>query len=228
MFFDPNSHNRWILYIVPLEPEVSMSFVISLDIDSSGSKGTIWGYSHALQIQRHSGIFCSIKGACSKIFVKRIFFKLTEICDHFSSQYYHPRWKNCKFVSLYKVISENNVNVIYYFIKWLKPHFPISESVFQSLLLNYREFVHETSHIKASTYDSTSGTKTSMFEKFGGMRMSIRISMFNNFCQYRFSRILPLLLKNSLLYMPLSAMCLGIGPFNSIMCAIWSANKTMN
>ncbi len=27
--------------IAPLEPEVSMSFVISLDIDSSGSKGTI-------------------------------------------------------------------------------------------------------------------------------------------------------------------------------------------
>ncbi len=42
-------------HMVPLEPEVSMSFVISLDIDTSGSKGTnitiAWYFDDIVQLQ---------------------------------------------------------------------------------------------------------------------------------------------------------------------------------
>ena len=38
---------------------------------------------------------------------------------------------------------------------------------FHSFRLNYREFVHEL-HTKPSKYDSTSGTRISMFEKLWG------------------------------------------------------------
>ncbi len=53
--------------------------------------------------------------------------------------------KKPKVVSLLQVIRENKVYVIYCFIKYWKPHFVISEMVFQRFLLNYTEFVHETS-----------------------------------------------------------------------------------
>ncbi len=75
---------------------------------------------------------------------------------------HHKLWKNCKFISFLKVFGENYVNVIHCFIKWWKPCFLISEKVFHQC----REFAHETSHIKR--YDSTSGSKISMFEKIGG------------------------------------------------------------
>ncbi len=49
---------------------------------------------------------------------------------------------------------------------------------FYSLLLNYKEFVHETSHINPSKYDSTFLTKITMFEKNRGMRLWIGTSTF--------------------------------------------------
>ncbi len=60
----------------------------------------------------------------------------------------------CKFVSLLKVISENNINVIYCRIKWWQPHFLISKTVFHWFLLNFSEFVHETSQTPAIACES--------------------------------------------------------------------------
>ncbi len=68
------------------------------------------------------------------------------------------------------------------FLKWWKPRFLISKTVFHWFLPNYKEFVHETSHIESSKYDSTSGTKIFIcLKKFWGMRLWIGTSTFNNY-----------------------------------------------
>ena len=70
--------------------------------------------------------------------------------------------KKSKFVSLLPVIRENNV--YFYLLQWLfykivETRFLISEMVFHRFIVNYTDFVHETSHVKPSKYDLTSGTK---------------------------------------------------------------------
>ncbi len=67
------------------------------------------------------------------------------------------------------------------FLKWWKPRFLISERSFHWFLPNCKQFVHETSHIQPSKYDSTHGTKISIhvcLKKFGVMRMLIGTSTF--------------------------------------------------
>ncbi len=68
------------------------------------------------------------KGDCSVIFGKWVFFRLTDMVTFQTN--YHSRWKKYTFVSLLKVITENNVNVIYCFIKWWETCCLISERVF--------------------------------------------------------------------------------------------------
>ncbi len=54
-----------------------------------------------------------------------------------------------------------------------------NKKFFHTLLVNYKEFVHETVLTKPSKYDSTSGTKISICLKiFGGMMLWIGTSTF--------------------------------------------------
>ncbi len=84
--------------------------------------------------------------------------------------------------------------------------FLISERVFNSLLINYKVFLYEISHIKHSKYDSTTGIKkiSNMFTNWGGVRLSIGTTTFNAvlFCYvYSYHRkihVLPNLLPNAI------------------------------
>ncbi len=60
------------------------------------------------------GVEGEIKGTCSEIFGKLLFFKLTDRYSHFSNQYIIQGEQIAKFFSLLKVIRvrENNFNVI--------------------------------------------------------------------------------------------------------------------
>ena len=77
------------------------------------------------------------------------------------------------------------------------------QEVFHWFLQNYTNFAHEISHIKPSKYDSTFGTKISMFEKSWGMRLWIGTSTF----KLQYSKVLwafPFSIQSNLIYMYLS------------------------
>ncbi len=84
----------------------------------------------------------------------------------------HPWWKKCTVLSPLKSNKRKRKQCLCYllFYKMVETHFLIiSQRVFHWFYPNYREFVHETSHIQPSKYDSTSGTKISIcLKKIGG------------------------------------------------------------
>ncbi len=137
---------------------------------------TIWRKTYVKRALRKNS---SIKGACSEIFGKWIFFKLADMVTFPTKTSSMVK----KLQMCISFVSNLRKECLCYllFYKWWKPRFLISKRVFRWFLLNYFEFAHQISHTRPSKYDSTFGTNISIcLKKVGGMRLWIGTSTFNS------------------------------------------------
>ncbi len=120
--------------------------------------------------------FC-VKGACSEICGKWIFFKLADMVT-FPTNISSTVKKMQICISFASNLRKQCLCYLLFYKRW-KPRLLISKPDFRWFFLNYTDFAHTISYTKPSKYDSTSGTKISIcLKKFGGMRLLIRTSPF--------------------------------------------------
>ncbi len=115
----------------------------------------------------HKGRKESLKGACSEIIGKLIFFKLADMVTFpTKTSSMVKKLQQCiSFVSNWR----KQCLCYLLFYKWWKPRFLNSKRVFRWFLLNYIKFARQISLIRPSKYDSTFGTKISIcLKKVGG------------------------------------------------------------